>query len=343
MKFALIVVLTILIIIFVVLVIGLMMGNQFFSGGAKAGILFSEDNGEHWNFSEETYKIEVETMKIDFDSGDLLAGTKGNGVWRKKVAEKEWQEMNFPVLKGARVFDIEKYDNSGAFLATVFSEKRGRIFRLENGDEQELYFTSLPQYAIFGAAVHPFNNKILWAVSSDGGFYESRDRGENWRVVSRFNEGLVGLVDHPYLAGRLWVVTSQGKIYGTWDAGKLWQNLSGGLEKFSGADKIEILFLDKKTGILYLGSKHGLLRSYDGGTSWQEVSLPLPAEAFPVTAVATDPNNSAKIFAAAGNQIYISEDNGFTWRGAILPTKRLVSAIAINPKNSDNIHIGLRR
>ena len=320
-----------------------MTGNQSFSGGAKAGILFSKNGGEHWDIFEETYKIEVETMKFNPDSGDFLVGTRENGIWKKEAAGKEWQEMNFSVLKGARVFDLEKYDNSGTFLAAVFSEKRGRILRLENGASQELYFTSLPQYAIFGLAIHPFNSKILWAVSSDGGFYESRDRGGNWRAVFRFGEGLVSLTDHPYLAGRLWVVTSQGKIYGTWDAGKSWQNLSGGLGKFSGADKIKTLILDKKTGILYLGSEHGLLKSSDGGKDWQEVSLPLPTGVFPVTAVAVDPNNSAKIFAAAGNQIYLSEDNGFSWRGAVLPAKRLVSAIVIDPKNSDNIYVGLRK
>lgn len=343
MKYALIVILTVLIIIIVVLVIGLMMGNRSFSGGAKAGILFSKNGGEHWSFSEETYKIEVETMKIDPDSGDILAGTKENGIWKKEVAEGGWREMNFPILKGARVFDVEKYGNSRVLLAAVFSGKMGRILRLENGDAQELYFTPLPQYAIFGLATHPFNSRILWAVSSDGGFYESRDHGESWRAAFRFNEGLVGLVDNPYLAGRLWVITSKGKIYGTWDAGKSWKNLSGGFEKISGADKIETLFLDKKTGILYLGFERGLLRSYDGGISWQEVFLPLPAGVFSVTAVTVDPNNSAKIFVAAGNQIYISEDSGFAWRGAVLPVKRLVSAIVIDPKNSDNIYIGLKK
>ncbi|MEK7596434.1 MAG: YCF48-related protein [Patescibacteria group bacterium] len=342
MKYALIVILTVLIIIIVVLVIGLMTGSQSFSGGAKAGILFSKNGGENWNFSEETYKIEVETMKIGPDSGDILAGTEENGIWKKEAGEGGWREMNFPALKGARVFDVEKYNNS-VILAAVFSGKMGRILRLENNSAQELYFTPLPQYAIFGVAVHPFNSGILWAVSSDGGFYESRDRGENWRAAFRFNEGLVGLVDNPYLAGRLWVITSKGKIYGTWNAGKSWENLSGGLEKISGADKIKTLFLDKKTGILYLGFERGLLKSNNGGKDWQEMSLPLPAGAFPVTAVAVDPNNSAKIFAAAGGQIYISEDGGFSWRGAVLPVKRLVSAIVIDPKNSDNIYIGLKK
>ncbi|MBI5742744.1 MAG: hypothetical protein HZA25_02820 [Candidatus Niyogibacteria bacterium] len=319
---------------------GLVFGASTSLSGTSAGILRSDNGSASWTVAPDIFKSEIETIYFA-SNGTVYAGTRRDGLWTAGPNGKWSQTATAGLGSGARILDVTAQD--GTALAAVFSGNQGRILRLDGKTERELYFTPLSKYAIFGLAQDPRDYRVLRIISTDGGFYESVDGGTSWKSVYRFNEGLVRLIADPSDGGRFWVVTSRGNIYGTNDAGRTWRDLSSGLAKFDRASDIQSVVLDPRSGALYLGTGYGLLRSYDGGVSWQAVPLTIPPEVLPVTAVAVDPRNPKTIYAAAKNQLYVSYDNGESWHGSILPTKRTVYTIAIDPQNGNNILIGLRR
>ena len=341
MKNAAIILIVAVIVSVAVALIGLVMGAGSSLAGSNAGILRSDNGGASWTVLSEIYKSEIETIVFGID-GNMYVGTRRDGLWWLDHLSGKWrQATSFYLGKGARVFDVVASYND--IVAAVFSEGRGRVVRLSNVTEKELYFTPLAQYAVFGAAKDLANDNILRIISTDGGFYESLDDGVSWRSVYRFDQGLVQLIADKNISGKYWVVTANGDIYRTIDAGRSWKDVSGELSKYSRGDEIETAVSDTRSGALYLGTGYGLLRSYDGGDTWQAVPLTIPPEVLPVTAVAIDPKNSDTIFAAAKNQIYVSYDRGESWRGSILPTKRVAAVVAVDPENSNNVFIGLRR
>jgi len=354
MKNALIIIIVFFVLGLVVATAGLVMGASSSLSSASAGVLRSEDDGANWSVTPDIYKSEIESLLIGGD-GRIYAGTRRDGLWVSNFTGDKWQQVSAHGFEsGTRVFDITV--NGDQVLVTTFSDNRGHVWELQGianrpsvekqtivASSRELYFTPLSQYAVFGVARDPADYRVIRMISTDGGFYESVDGGANWKSVFRFDDGLTKLIDDGSSSGRFWVVTSRGNIYFSTNAGRNWIDVTGGLREYAGAREIESTFFDRSSGALYLGTGYGLMRSYDNGINWQPVALTVPPEVLPVTAVAVSPNDSRHIFVAAKNQLYVSDDNGASWHGSILPTNRVASTIVIDSQNSNNILIGLRR
>lgn len=352
MKYTLI----ILIIIFLLGIIGafiffLAQGGVSGGGGSYSSdgmILYSEDKGDSWKFIENFKGGEVAKFVIGKKEPNFLyAGTVGKGFWIGDMKDKIWSQASMVERGNMRVYDIDEdpFDDYQSLYLAVFQGGRGRLLRYNptEGSFEELYFTPLERYGVFGVSINRLNAKIIWLVSSDGGFYESRDRGRTWRIIKRFDEGLLGLTDDKSRPGHLWVTTSRGRILETFDAGRSWFDRSVGSDAIRGPDDIKQLFFDDKTGVLYLASVQGLFRSVNGGAGWEDLAVLVPSEDLPVSAIAVDPKDYRRIYAASGRQIYISEDGGFSWRGSDLRINRDTSWIAINPGDTNIVYLGLSK
>lgn len=67
-----------------------------------------------------------------------------------------------------------------------------------------------------------------------------------------------------------------------------------------------------------MGTSDGLFRSLDGGKTWEEAVLPVPAEQ--VTSVAFDPARRGRVYAAFREiGVFRSEDSGDIWEEVSLP------------------------
>ncbi|MBI2024077.1 hypothetical protein HYT00_01680 [Candidatus Giovannonibacteria bacterium] len=307
-----------------------------------AATLFkSDDGGLTWKPIDKFQGGEI--LNINFDSGDrknLLIGTRRRGMWRGNVSGDEFSQYPGGVGEASQIFDLVTPATGGEFVSLVLFNNRGRVIRYRDGNRTELMFTPLELFAFLKG--YKTRQGHLRIIGSDGGFYESQNNGETWRVKSRFQKGLTSMTFNPVHDNQVWVLDPQGSLYSSEDGGETWKDLTQSLRDFPGSQTSSLIFLDPKTQLLYHTSKHGLLRSVDGGESWEQLKLIAPKETLPVTSLAIDESDPSQLYVAAQNQIYISRDGGETWKNVQASAGGIISVMLVNPSNSKEIFMGIR-
>lgn len=253
----------------------------------------------------------------------IYMGTAGNGVWVSRDGGKIFKKAQDKILLGRTdVYDI-KEDGSGNLYLSTYNGTRGSfVFSSYKTGSSEIYFNSLPRYGVFGASLDDGGGISI--ISSDGGFYRSTNNGKSWELRSRRSDGLLKMYN---VSGKRFVLTSENSIISSSDLGKSWQDVA----PLSGRRKIKVrdFFADANSGFLAAVADK-LLLSQNGGASWRELNLIVPAGAPPVITVAIHPTNSNIIYAASENILYKSGDSGSTWSLFEVPGIRRVSAVFVS-------------
>jgi len=106
-----------------------------------------------------------------------------------------------------------------------------------------------------------------------------------------------------------------------------------------GADFKDII-INPQDGVMYLATGNLILRSSDGGATWENVKLLPTAKDAVINALAVNPQNSADIYYVTNTAFFHSEDSGVTWQTKNLPTQRAGRALLIDFKNPGNLYLG---
>ncbi len=346
------------------------------SSSAGQGLLRSFDGGENWQGAAVSKTKGVSFPARIFDLAfhpqepDLIfLGAKSSGLWKSMDAGKSWEKMydRGGVLDpAADVYKIAFSRSSPPIIyLAVFQNKKGRVLKSADGGEsfREIYFVTADRLGVFDLYINPEDANQVTIVTGQGGVLETINGGLTWRVVKWFGEPLVKILVNPVFAGEIFVLTDRGNLFKTFDSGKNWADLNewsqnqGGrigylkpqvsLDPFAGLfqrNNVEVLVADPNVfTTLYLGSGEGILRSLDGGFTWERLNTLIPPEALPVRAVAVHPRSSNIIFAGASFQFHRSYDGGVNWMVKFLPTKSNIKSILIHPLKPEIIFAVLGR
>jgi len=160
---------------------------------------------------------------------------------------------------------------------TTMGESGGVITRDMSGPE--LYSTV---YAL-APSYHDVNT--IWAGSDDGLIHITRNHGKSWENITP--PGLpkhsrISIIDASrHKAGAAYVAIKRYQmndrepyIFKTDDYGKTWKKIVNGIPA---GDFVHAIREDiTKPGLLYAGTEHGILVSYDDGEYWNPIQLNLP-------------------------------------------------------------------
>ncbi len=166
---------------------------------------------------------------------------------------------------------------------------------------------------IFAVAPSPLDAAVIWTGSDDGRAHVTRDGGRTWTDVtpaglprsarisiidaSRHDRGTAYLAANDYLRD-----DRAPYLYRTHDWGRTWTRIVGGIRADDYAHAIRED--PARAGLLYAGTEHGVLVSWDDGTTWRSLGLGLPDTQVADLVV----EGSDLVIATHGRSMYVLED-----------------------------------
>lgn len=293
--------------------------EEFLLAGNRHGqIVYSRDGGQTWRGGHtggNEAAITGLVLAPDFpQSGVALAATHGAGILRTTDSGHSWQPANF----GLQDFSILMIAVPPRWKQReiVFAASQRGIYRSANGGRA--WKKIGPEQAIQVLAVGP--RRTLLAGTEEGQIFRSNDGGKNWQTSQPLEEPapINALWSHP---GRpVWVAaTGDGRILHSADEGRRWQETARPGQP--------VLGLGGDERQLYAGLyKAGLLRSDDGGQTWESVPN-LPAR------LLTRLQSAADRLLAYGPpaEIWRAEGLSRQWKRIPLPPKSFLITMCFIP------------
>jgi photosystem II stability/assembly factor-like uncharacterized protein len=173
------------------------------------------------------------------------------------------------------------YAGAARFSAEPRTHESGGLFRRAIGEERwQRLGGGLPDdVEVRAIAVHPRDSRVIFAGTQHGP-YRSQDGGDHWTVLGFPDRGMTvwSFLFHPQDANVLYAGTSPAAVYKSVNGGDTWRRLSAlgapGHVKMSFDTRVTRLAADPANPrVLYAGLEvDGVLRSLDGGESWEDVS-----------------------------------------------------------------------
>jgi hypothetical protein len=199
-------------------------------------------------------------------------------------------------------------------------------------------------------AIDPRDSRVIY-VSVFGfaipgnDIYRSTDGGSTWGLPLFIGVTYPVWITEfdPIDPGTVYVGVGPGRLYRSSNVGQSWDTI-----RIGGGYLISLSIAQSNNNILYAGYIRGISKSTDRGSTWTPLSLGFqPPEG---VLVAVDPSDANVAYAAVWNNgagpggMYKTTDGGSTWNEinvGIDSQHQQVQALTINPKNPDEILLGV--
>ncbi len=254
-------------------------------------------------------------------STTIYAGLTDAGVFRSTDDGRTWQ----PARSGIFAREIYVLTVDPQTPSTVLAGTERGIYRTTDGgatwthEAAGLPPTPVPESGATVAALafRPDAPQVVYAGIGDS-VWTSADGGESWAPAASSPKGVVtDLVIDPSAPGALLAATSQG-LFRSDDDARSWQSLAVGADPDLGLSRYasDLAFDPTAPGTLYaalVGASPNVVKSLDGGATWQAVGSGLPSGTEARSAgwvLAVDPVQPDTVLVATELGLYRSERGG---------------------------------
>jgi len=298
------------------LALGLMLtaaSCNIIGGTGSKGILKSTDGGQTFVPSNALAKkgeisgLTANAFTMDQSDTDVMYIGSGSGVHKTTDGAKTWTH----ILQGMRVGDVEvDPSQSDVVYAAGITGENGRIIKSADGGSswKDIYTEPTKSNSALSIAVSRANSRVILAGLTSGEILRSVDEGVTWALVRDLANPIVDI------------------------------EYTGNSEAYA------------------LAQNNGLYISRDQGSNWTPVIVTTQVAGGPGAAmqqrmtsrtfydVTFDKRIAGVIFMATEQGLLRSIDSGTNWSVMSLPVTNetlKVSAVAINPTNSNNLVISV--
>jgi photosystem II stability/assembly factor-like uncharacterized protein len=303
--------------------------HRVFVGTIGEGLFRSTDGGETFTRASEGMFVECDVRTVavhPHDPRTLYIGTE-DGLFRSTDGGDFWLAVP-GLLEGRQIWSILLAPQAPERL--LVGTRPGQVFGSTDGGQSwgELGVGIQPDCPrikhsrVTSLAADPANAEVFWAGVEIDAVHRSQDGGRSWtclgRGLSSRDIHALALVPGNGCQRRL-VATTNNDVNISLDDGLSWQPLQLPRDLpwsyFRGlsakADQPEALFLGHGNGPP--GSAGLILRSTDGGQSWQQARMPGHANST-IWNFATHLADPELIYASSvSGQLYRSTDAGASW------------------------------
>lgn len=324
-------------------------GSSSASRGPDGGVWRSADGGENWrqviavpttNGKTATIaNVGISDLTIDpTDAETLYLATPKNGIIYTNDAGLAWQQFRELTKEAIRSVIVDPQSP-----CTVYALSGTRLYGTRTCGRvwSVLYYHQTPEAMLTSIAIGSSTSPVVLMGTSAGEILRSTTGGETWDTVYRFDHRsrVVNVVADPRALATFYVGSDKEGIVKTTDGGQTWASLGAGLESYINNNDYRELIADPATpGGLLLILKYGMVRSQDGGVSWQRIDiLPAPKDTT-IYAASVNPRDSDEIYYVTRTSLVKTTDSGLTWSSQKLPTSRLVTDIIVSPATGSPIY-----
>ncbi len=274
------------------------------------------------------------------DLRNLYAGNMQGRVFASTDAGQNWTEQSGGLPLPDPIHALA-FDSTGQKLYAATDKG---LFTKVNGSTQwaAVTATGLPSASFTALAFEPDAAKVVYAGTEDQGVYASNDGGSSWAAASkglpqgmRVNDLSLDPVQH-----QLWVVTSGG-AYRSADHGASWQPFNTGLPATIIVNTIvPASTIGGTTGLLYMGTNHGLFLSHDSGAHWAASPEALSGTSIHTILLDFRATNGTSLYIATDVGVFQTTDNGQSWLAVAsnLPKNMPVYALAFGADNDAQLY-----
>lgn len=314
----------------------------------------STDGGKTWVAKNITLKSptvsDLDILRIAVnpqDSNNIFVGLKKGGMIRSTDGGDHWEFTNF-ISEKVYGLEIDPTDGKTLYVSGIW-QKRGKIFKSEDGggNWKEIYTAAADDGPlIVSMAIDRNNRQIIYAGTSENQVIKSTDGGISWKNIYQSKSPVVQIAIDKTDSNLLFLLTLSGNIFRSRNGGTDFQDLSSKTSSnhFSFNGGFRVLKTDPSaSNVAYLAGNSGIIRSKDGGESWEKVIALDNPESFPVTALGISPQNSQRVIYGASQASYKSEDGGNNWMTFQFDVAKYIDEITFDPNNSNVVFAGFKK
>ena len=209
---------------------------------------------------------------------------------------------------------------------TLYATSAGSVLRSTDGG---VTFSSLalPSFSARIVAIHPANNRILYAATFDQGILRSTDAGATWTAI---NNGIVAPTGQQVAAQNIWIDPNTPDVLfaevrtsfvRSSDGGDSWQTL------YANANVTNVYLDAAQPGVFYAPfasygntPEYGVIKSADHGQTFTKLATPSV-----FYSIVSDPNQAKRLLGANKFSIFESLDDGSTWTQTPIQATGVVS------------------
>jgi len=270
------------------------------------------------------------------------------GVWKSIDSGKKWEPIiAVPTTSGKQAnignvsikrITFDPQDTKVIYGATI---ENGIVYTI-NGGESWQQLTELSKASPRLVAVDAKNSCTLYTLIENK-ILQSVNCGRNWSVIYQHQTAKVSLtaltIDYATTT-TMYLGDSEGEVIKSVNGGSSWQTV----HRVKGADVAEIIVDPSDHKTIYVATaKSGIERSRDGGLTWANLGLGLKSYigSHEYRRLIIDPATPGGLLLVSRYGMLRSQNYGDSWQALTLlpaPKATSITAVAINPDNSQEIH-----